>query len=152
MRRSGCGTVVLVADLRAALAGGGDARLALRNARASADHAAALRERLRPYGVSVVYVAPRDIAVRLAARLGEPRLLAANPDRIADRVQRGLRRGEHRITAPASGAATFVQALLQAPARARRPIRSPHLPAVTSALDETAVGPVPLAGTSAPGD
>lgn len=119
---------------------GGDARLG---------HVAALRRRLCGSEVSVAVAAPSRFARQLAAWLGEPLLVAAGADLVAERVAVGLRRGRRRIALP--GAAAIARALRFLSTRSRRTIRAGLLPrpAQIGGIIDNAL---PLAGKSASDD
>ena len=59
-----------------------------------------LRFRMTARGVSVTTIVPGDLALRAAARYGQPSLAAMNPDRAARRVLEGIRRGRSVISIP----------------------------------------------------
>jgi capsular polysaccharide export protein len=146
MRRRGTGRIVLVGSppgpttgVAAGAPGSGDAWLG---------DAAALRRRLCGSAVSLAVATPSRFSLRLAASPGEPQIVAAGPDLVAERVAAGLRRGRRRIAVPDT-ATVIVRTLRLAPSRARRAIRAgllPRPPAIGRRIDAP-----PLAGELAPG-
>jgi short-subunit dehydrogenase len=140
---------VLVSGL-AGRAAVGDPEAARRGAEAWLAYARALRRRLRGAGVAVAVAAPSVAAIRLAARLAEPRLAAVGADRVAELVEVGLRRGRARIAVPGS-ATVIARALRLVPSRLRKALSDELLPSaaeIADAVDEAS----PLAGKSASGD
>ncbi|HTT79641.1 MAG TPA: hypothetical protein VMF86_08195 [Stellaceae bacterium] len=134
MRRRGAGTIALVGSPPGPTTG----------------IAAALRRRMEGSGVLVAAATPNRLGLRLAAWLGEPSIVAAGADFLAERVAAGLRRGRRHIAVP--GAATVIARMLRlAPSRLRRAIRAgllPRPPEIDRIIDDDS----PLAGKSAPGD
>ena len=135
MRRRGAGTIALVGSPPGPTTG---------------IAAAALRRRMEGSGVLVAAATPNRLGLRLAAWLGEPSIVAAGADFLAERVAAGLRRGRRHIAVP--GAATVIARMLRlAPSRLRRAIRAgllPRPPEIDRIIDDDS----PLAGKSAPGD
>ncbi len=133
MRGRGRGEIVLVSPL-AGRAAPGDPVTALRIARAFRTYGAALRRRSRAAGVSVAIVAPRGLALRPAARLGEPGLAMVGADRIAERTLRQVRRRRAVILIPGR-AALLMDVLRLVASRVRQSARIFVLPSA-AAIDE----------------
>ena len=144
MRKRGAGKVVLVGSWVREARGGRP-----RSTEALLAHASALRRALRPAGVSVVAVAPRRIAIGLAAWLRAPQLAAVDADRLAGQILRTCSRRRGTILVP--GLATLAPRALRAAAmRTRSAARERLLPsvrAIREPVDET-----PLADESGSGD
>ena len=68
--------------------------------RALLSYGESLRFRMHPQGVSVATIVPGELALRAAARYGQPSLAAMNPDRAAQRILDGVRRGRSVISIP----------------------------------------------------
>ena len=105
MRRRGRGDIVLVSPL-AGRAATSDPRTALSLTKAFLAYGADLRRSMRAAGVSVVVVAPSRLAIRAAIRLREPLLAMVGADRLAEQIERGVRRQRAAIAVP--GCATLV--------------------------------------------
>jgi len=108
-----------------------------------------LRFRMTPRGVSVATIVPGDLALRAAARYGQPSLAAMNPDRAARRVLEGIRRGRSVISIPCK-ATTAARMLRLAALTIRDRVRnrlSVNGPTVMEPEDE-----LPWRRGSAPGD
>jgi short-subunit dehydrogenase len=117
--------------------------------RALLAYAESLRFRMHPRGVSVATIVPGDLALRAAARYGQPSLAAMNPDRAARRVLDGVRRGRSVISIPcqATTAARMLRlALSTLRDRVRSRFSAGHAP-IVEPVDE-----LPWRRGSAPGD
>ena len=117
--------------------------------RALLAYAESLRFRMRPRGVSIATIVPGDLALRAAARYGQPSLAAMNPDRAARRVLDGIRRGRSVISIPCQ-ATTAARMLRLAVSTLRDRVRGrfsgSHVP-IIEPVDE-----LPWRRGSAPGD
>jgi short-subunit dehydrogenase len=117
--------------------------------RALLAYAESLRFRMHPRGVSVATIVPGDLALRAAARYGQPSLAAMNPDRAARRVLDGVRRGRSVISIPCQ-ATTAARMLRLAVSTLRDRVRirfsGGHAP-IVEPVDE-----LPWRRGSAPGD
>jgi capsular polysaccharide export protein len=82
-----------------------------------------LRFRMRPRGVSVATIVPGDLALRAAARYGQPSLAAMNPDRAAQRILDGAQRGRAVISIPCR-TTMALRILCRAPSSLRDWVRS----------------------------
>jgi capsular polysaccharide export protein len=108
-----------------------------------------LRFRSSARGVAVATVVPGDLALRAAARYGQPSLAAMCPDRAAARILDGVRRGRSVIAIPCP-AAVAMRMLCLAPSTLRDWARNRLVPSgepIIEPLEEA-----PLRTGSAPGD
>ena len=150
MRQRGRGDIVLVSPL-AGQAATGDPRTALSAGKAFLAYGVDLRRRMRASGVSVAVVAPSRLAIRAAARLREPALAMVGADRLAERIEHGVRRRRAVIAVP--GLATLaVRALRLVPSRAHEAVRDTLLPspdAIGEPGEETAIAEKSATGGTA---
>jgi capsular polysaccharide export protein len=117
--------------------------------RALLAYAEALRFRLRAQGLCVTAAVPGDFALRAADRSGRPSIVMMGPDRAAERILRGVRRGRPVVAIPCP-AAVAMRILCLAPSTLRDWVRSRLVPGsepLGSAADE-----LPLSTGAAPGD
>ena len=148
MRRRGRGRIVLVGKPIERTAPG-DPIAVLRGTTTLLADGTALRRRLRRDGISVAIVAPCALALRAAARLGEPSLAVVGADRLAAAVRRGLDRRRDVIAVPGAATAALrtVRLILMRLGAAARSLLLPDVGAIGEAADKA-----PLPGESGPGD
>ncbi len=140
MRRRGSGDIVLVCPSIGRATE--DAAAAVRT------HGTALGKQLHTTGVRVAVAAPGGIAMRLAARLREPLLVAVGADAVAELVLRGMRRRRGVIAVP--GLATLARRVLRLSVTRLGEASRALLPSVDPLPDPREE--TPLAGESAHGD
>jgi capsular polysaccharide export protein len=140
MRRRGRGEIVLVSPLAGRVATG-DPQAALSAARAFLVYGVDLHRRMRDNGVSVAMVAPSRLAIRAAAWLREPSLAMVGADRLAEQIERGMRRRRAVIAVP--GTATLAwRAVRLVPSRVHEALRDTLLPSpdeIGEPADEAAI-------------
>jgi short-subunit dehydrogenase len=95
--------------------------------RALLAYAEALRFRVRAHGLSVTAVVPGDFALRAADRSGHPSIVMMGPDRAAERIFRGVRRGRSVVAIPCP-AAVAMRILCLAPSTLRDWMRNRVIP------------------------
>jgi capsular polysaccharide export protein len=148
MGARGCGRILLVSGLIGRTFGR-DLPDLIAGRRALLAYAEALRFRVRARGLSVTAVVPGDFALRAADRSGQPSIVTMGPDRAAERILRGVRRGRAVVAIPCPAAAAM-RILCLAPSTLRDWLRQRWVPGsepLGSAADEPSLG-----SGAAPGD
>jgi short-subunit dehydrogenase len=150
MRRRESGDIVLVSPLAGRVATG-DPRAALSIAQAFVTYGVDLRRRMGASGVSVAVVAPSRLAIRAAFRLREPSLAMVGADRLAEQIERGMRR--RRAAIAVLGSATLAWRVLSlVPSRVHEALRDTLLPgaeAIGEPEDEAAIAEKSVTGGAA---
>lgn len=109
-----------------------------------------LRFRVHARGVSVTTVVPGDLALRAAARYGQPSLAAMGPDRAATRILRGVRRRRNVVAIPCP-TAVAMRMLCLAPSTLRDWARSRLAPSVDGVVEPHEDAPLST-GSAVSGD
>ena len=109
-----------------------------------------LRFRVHPRGVSVTTVVHCDLALRSAARYGQPSLAAMGPDRAATRILQGVRRGRTVVAIPCP-TAVAMRMLCLAPSTLRDWARNSLVPSVDPIVEPRKDAPLST-GPAASGD